>query len=80
MSQLPTITGTLTPPQLSDLFFNHVHPHLDKAYATKEEDDTGLSRPEILEAITLDAKEFSSNYLADLVSPVALAEDFMNRL
>ena len=54
----------ITQGQLSDLFFNYDHATLASAYkqATGRKDYDGLTEGEVIEALTIDAKEFADCY------------------
>jgi hypothetical protein len=72
MNQSITISGVL----LSDLFFNHDHPHLD-AMCDECGDDESPDHTRIFEAVAKDAKEFANTYGGDAE---LYAEDYMRRL
>lgn len=85
---LPTITTTLTPGQLSDLFFNYDHPERDKLYAERKPEKGELPvldydvewrsvRNDAKEFVALIVPDWSVDLRGDLIEQ--LATDFMDR-
>ncbi len=79
VSQLPRL-----PAELSDLFFNHEHPHYDLLYGSTDPDWEFPTMDQVRAAIGTDARDFADNYrqtvaLFGLVDPAQLAADFLDR-
>lgn len=68
---------------LSDLFFNHEHPHRDALFANYRGQKDSPTEEQVYGAALRDANEFHANYsqiISVEFSPDDLADDFMRRI
>lgn len=70
----------LTGAHLSDLFFNHEHPHRDKLYKRYANQKESPTSEELEEASLMDAADFLASYPIFNVNAEMLSRDFLDRI